>query len=116
MIVVQAEDNDRREKNLEEAKKITIENDPSLPKPDTVGFCVFRPESAYQKINPCAPECIVLNRTDKCEQVILRCFFCLFVCLLCRLKSTSWRLKEVSGSKCLDGFIASEDRVRSVGY
>lgn len=38
MIVMQAEDNERREKNLEEAKKITIENDPSLPKPDTVGF------------------------------------------------------------------------------
>lgn len=37
MIVLQAEDNERREKNLEEAKKITIENDPSLPKPDTVG-------------------------------------------------------------------------------
>lgn len=38
MIVMQAEDNERREKNLEEAKKITIENDPSLPKPDTVGI------------------------------------------------------------------------------
>ncbi|KAM7125399.1 asparagine--tRNA ligase, cytoplasmic isoform 3-T3 [Molossus nigricans] len=31
-----AEDNLRREKNLEEAKKITIENDPSLPKPKSV--------------------------------------------------------------------------------
>lgn len=42
MVVMQAEDNERREKNLEEAKKITIENDPSLPKPDTVGlfFCL----------------------------------------------------------------------------
>lgn len=39
MIVMQAEDNERREKNLEEAKKITIENDPSLPKPDTVCLC-----------------------------------------------------------------------------
>lgn len=41
MIVIQAEDNERREKNLEEAKKITIENDPSLPKPDTVSVCLF---------------------------------------------------------------------------
>lgn len=41
MIVMQAEDNERREKNLEEAKKITIENDPSLPKPDTVRFWLF---------------------------------------------------------------------------
>ncbi|XP_036100085.1 asparagine--tRNA ligase, cytoplasmic-like isoform X2 [Molossus molossus] len=31
-----AEDNLRREKNLEEAKKITIENNPSLPKPKSV--------------------------------------------------------------------------------
>lgn len=37
-VVVQAEDNERREKNLEEAKKIVIEDDPNLPKPDTVGF------------------------------------------------------------------------------
>lgn len=41
MIVMQAEDNEKREKNLEEAKKITIENDPSLPQPETVGFCFF---------------------------------------------------------------------------
>lgn len=32
----QAEDNLRREKNLEEAKKITIKNDPSLPEPECV--------------------------------------------------------------------------------
>ncbi|XP_014309887.1 asparagine--tRNA ligase, cytoplasmic isoform X4 [Myotis lucifugus] len=32
----EAEDNLRREKNLEEAKKITIENDPSLPEPKCV--------------------------------------------------------------------------------
>ncbi|KAA8584630.1 hypothetical protein FQN60_008415 [Etheostoma spectabile] len=32
----EAEDTDRREKNLEEAKKIVIENNPSLPKPETV--------------------------------------------------------------------------------
>lgn len=32
----QAEDAERREKNLEEAKKIIIENDPSLPEPKTV--------------------------------------------------------------------------------
>lgn len=32
----QAEDNLRREKNLEEAKKITIKNDPSLPEPKCV--------------------------------------------------------------------------------
>lgn len=37
MIVTQTEDTERREKNLEEAKKITIKNDPSLPQPDTVG-------------------------------------------------------------------------------
>lgn len=36
MFVVQAEDIERREKNMEEAKKITIENDPSLPAPETV--------------------------------------------------------------------------------
>lgn len=38
MFVVQAEDNERREKNLEEAKKIVVENDPSLPKPETVSL------------------------------------------------------------------------------
>lgn len=38
MFVVQAEDNERREKNLEEAKKIIIENDPSLPKPEVVSL------------------------------------------------------------------------------
>uniref|UniRef100_H3C921 Asparagine--tRNA ligase, cytoplasmic n=1 Tax=Tetraodon nigroviridis TaxID=99883 RepID=H3C921_TETNG len=32
----QAEDNERREKNLEEAKKVIIEDDPSLPSPETV--------------------------------------------------------------------------------
>uniref|UniRef100_A0A8C9U061 Asparagine--tRNA ligase, cytoplasmic n=1 Tax=Scleropages formosus TaxID=113540 RepID=A0A8C9U061_SCLFO len=32
----EAEDAERREKNLEEAKKIIIENDPHLPKPQTV--------------------------------------------------------------------------------
>lgn len=32
----EAEDNLRREKNLEEAKKITIKNDPSLPEPKCV--------------------------------------------------------------------------------
>ncbi|RXN11307.1 asparagine--tRNA cytoplasmic [Labeo rohita] len=32
----EAEDAERREKNLEEAKKIIIENDPSLPEPKTV--------------------------------------------------------------------------------
>lgn len=37
-LVVQAEDNDRREKNLEEAKKTVIEKDPSLPEPDTVSL------------------------------------------------------------------------------
>lgn len=35
---MQAEDNERREKNLEEAKKIIIENDSSLPCPETVGL------------------------------------------------------------------------------
>lgn len=35
---MQAEDNERREKNLEEAKKIIIENDSSLPSPETVGL------------------------------------------------------------------------------
>lgn len=33
---IQAEDAIRREKNLEEAKKIVIKNDPSLPEPETV--------------------------------------------------------------------------------
>ncbi|MEQ2157876.1 hypothetical protein GOODEAATRI_006362 [Goodea atripinnis] len=32
----EAEDNERREKNLEEAKKIVIENDPSLPEAEAV--------------------------------------------------------------------------------
>ncbi|KAF4098981.1 hypothetical protein G5714_021011 [Onychostoma macrolepis] len=32
----ETEDADRREKNLEEAKKIVVENDPSLPEPKTV--------------------------------------------------------------------------------
>lgn len=35
---MQAEDNERREKNLEEAKKIVIEKDSSLPCPETVGL------------------------------------------------------------------------------
>ena len=33
---LQAEDAERREKNLEEAKKITVEEDTSLPKPQQV--------------------------------------------------------------------------------
>lgn len=33
---MQAEDNERRDRNLEEAKKIIIENDSSLPCPETV--------------------------------------------------------------------------------
>lgn len=38
----QTEDAERREKNLEEAKKIIIENDPSLPEPKTVSeFCIL---------------------------------------------------------------------------
>uniref|UniRef100_A0A8C7FNS2 Asparagine--tRNA ligase, cytoplasmic n=1 Tax=Oncorhynchus kisutch TaxID=8019 RepID=A0A8C7FNS2_ONCKI len=37
----EAEDSERREKNLEEAKKITIENDPSLPEPKTVRSTIF---------------------------------------------------------------------------
>ena len=40
VMYLQAEDADRREKNLEEAKKITIEEDSSLPKPIRVcGVC-----------------------------------------------------------------------------
>lgn len=35
---VQAEDSERREKNLEEAKKIVIEKDASLPEPDAVSL------------------------------------------------------------------------------
>lgn len=38
IFVAQAEDSERREKNLEEAKKITIENDPNLPEPETVSL------------------------------------------------------------------------------
>ncbi|XP_036060963.1 asparagine--tRNA ligase, cytoplasmic isoform X1 [Onychomys torridus] len=37
----EAEDNLRREKNLEEAKKITIKNDPSLPEPACVKICAL---------------------------------------------------------------------------
>ncbi|KAK2115044.1 Asparagine--tRNA ligase, cytoplasmic [Saguinus oedipus] len=37
----EAEDNLRREKNLEEAKKITIKNDPSLPEPKCVKISVL---------------------------------------------------------------------------
>uniref|UniRef100_A0A8D1IGF1 Asparagine--tRNA ligase, cytoplasmic n=1 Tax=Sus scrofa TaxID=9823 RepID=A0A8D1IGF1_PIG len=37
----EAEDNLRREKNLEEAKKITIKNDPSLPEPKCVKICAL---------------------------------------------------------------------------
>lgn len=37
VFVRQAEDTERREKNLDEAKKIIIENDSSLPCPETVG-------------------------------------------------------------------------------
>nr|XP_004654826.1 asparagine--tRNA ligase, cytoplasmic isoform X2 [Jaculus jaculus] len=37
----EAEDNLRREKNLEEAKKITIKNDPNLPEPTRVKICAL---------------------------------------------------------------------------
>lgn len=37
----EAEDNLRREKNLEEAKKIIIKNDPSLPEPACVKICAL---------------------------------------------------------------------------
>uniref|UniRef100_A0A4W5JHQ2 Asparagine--tRNA ligase N-terminal domain-containing protein n=1 Tax=Hucho hucho TaxID=62062 RepID=A0A4W5JHQ2_9TELE len=39
----EAEDSERREKNLEEAKKITIENDSSLPEPKTVKIYQLEP-------------------------------------------------------------------------
>ncbi|XP_051734809.1 asparagine--tRNA ligase, cytoplasmic [Ctenopharyngodon idella] len=39
----EAEDAERREKNLEEAKKIIIENDPSLPEPKTVKIDKLEP-------------------------------------------------------------------------
>lgn len=160
MIAIQAEDNDRREKNLEEAKKITIEMDPSLPKPDTVGLFfsflshVFlwspRKDTEGTKTKnfmrvhqsflcwsetfpwptlvsvslsfflPCPiqrlcalPWRIFLNGSKKCQQLVLHLKDCW---LVCRLKSTSWRQSEVSGSKCLDGSIASEGRVSSVRY
>ncbi|CAB1351970.1 unnamed protein product, partial [Coregonus sp. 'balchen'] len=38
-----AEDSERREKNLEEARKITIENDSSLPEPKTVKIYQLEP-------------------------------------------------------------------------
>lgn len=41
MFVVQTEDNERREKNLEEAKKIVIKKDPSLPEPEAVSCSYF---------------------------------------------------------------------------
>lgn len=41
MFVVQVEDTERREKNLEEAKKIVIEKDPSLPDPEAVRLSHF---------------------------------------------------------------------------
>lgn len=41
MFVVQAEDNERREKNLEEAKKVIIEKDPSLADPAPVRLSHF---------------------------------------------------------------------------
>ncbi|XP_070295267.1 asparagine--tRNA ligase, cytoplasmic-like [Salvelinus sp. IW2-2015] len=40
---LRAEDSERREKNLEEAKKITIENDSSLPEPKTVKIFQLEP-------------------------------------------------------------------------
>ena len=42
----QAEDAERREKNLEEAKKVIIENDPSLPEPKTVSQRTLGPPQA----------------------------------------------------------------------
>lgn len=42
----QAEDAERREKNLEEAKKVVIEQDTSLPEPKTVGRRILRPPQA----------------------------------------------------------------------
>lgn len=41
VFVVKAEDNERREKNLEEAKKIVIKNDPSLPEAEAVSLSYF---------------------------------------------------------------------------
>ena len=41
LMYLQADDADRREKNLEEAKKITIEEDSSLPKP--IRVCAVYP-------------------------------------------------------------------------
>lgn len=41
VFVVKAEDNERREKNLEEAKKIVIKNDPSLPEAEAVSLPYF---------------------------------------------------------------------------
>lgn len=38
---MQAEDNERRDRNLEEAKKIIIENDSSLPCPETVSLHIY---------------------------------------------------------------------------
>lgn len=52
MFVVQAEDNERREKNLEEAKKITIENDPSLPDPEAVSLSHLKLFLLYCYISP----------------------------------------------------------------
>ena len=36
----QAEDNERREKNLEDAKMIVVEQDASLPAPETVRLLI----------------------------------------------------------------------------
>uniref|UniRef100_A0AAQ4RWL7 Asparagine--tRNA ligase, cytoplasmic n=1 Tax=Gasterosteus aculeatus aculeatus TaxID=481459 RepID=A0AAQ4RWL7_GASAC len=46
----EAEDTERREKNLEEAKKIHIEKDTSLPEPDTVKEPEF--EKAFECVSP----------------------------------------------------------------
>lgn len=67
MFVVQAEDNKRREKNLEEAKKITIENDPSLPDPEAVSLSHLKLFLLYCYISPNANWMLV--------QIITNTFF-----------------------------------------
>uniref|UniRef100_A0A4W5K1C8 Asparagine--tRNA ligase N-terminal domain-containing protein n=1 Tax=Hucho hucho TaxID=62062 RepID=A0A4W5K1C8_9TELE len=54
----EAEDSERREKNLEEAKKITIENDSSLPEPKTVRSTLFSLVSILSNSSLCVLYCL----------------------------------------------------------
>lgn len=102
----QAEDSERREKNLEEAKKVTIENDPSLPEPKTVSQETFRP------IHYPMHKLLLWSTTGKQCQSHPSWPLTLSP-LSGRLKSGVWNLCEASVWRCLAGFTDCVGKVRA---